>query len=150
MIEIREASAADAATLAELRWEFRAGRDPAVEDHAAFVARCTAWMAGELTAGRWRAWVAVVDGGIVGHVWVHPIEKVPNPVGERHRHVYLSNLYVQPAARGGLGTTLLNTALAWARDNGVDRVVLWPSKRSVTLYQRQKFRRGDDVMELRC
>jgi len=144
---IRPAESADAPRLAELRWEFRAGREPAVEDHAAFVNRCTAWMTRELGASNWRAWVALADGAIVGQVWVHLILKLPNPVGERDRHAYLSNLYVQPAARGGVGSALLETALDWCRAEGVDRVVLWPSKRSVSLYRRHAFKRDYDVME---
>ena len=146
--EIRAATVADARALAELRWEFRAGRDPAVEEHQAFVDRCADWMARELADTSWRAWVALHEGRIVGQVWVHLIHKIPNPIGERDRHAYLSNLYVQPSARGGVGTALLETVLEWARANGVDRIVLWPSKRSVTLYQRHDFRRDFDVMEL--
>ena len=41
---IRPATKADAATLARLRYEFRASQDPAVEPEADFLARCTAWM----------------------------------------------------------------------------------------------------------
>ena len=144
---IRPATPGDARTLAELRWEFRAGRSPSVEDQAAFIDRCTAWMARELAGDAWRAWVAVDGNRIIGQVWVHLIYKVPNPVGERDRHAYLSNLYVQPSARGGVGTALLETVLEWSRASGVDRVVLWPSERSETLYRRYQFKRGSDVME---
>jgi GNAT superfamily N-acetyltransferase len=150
MIEIRQASVDDARALAELRWEFRAGRDPAVEEHHAFVERCTGWMTRELEAGRWRAWVAVSDGRHVGQVWINAIEKVPNPIGERDQHVYLSNLYVQPAARGGVGTRLLESALDWASAHQVDRVVLWPAKPSESLYRRHGFKRDAKVMELEC
>lgn len=149
MIAIREAVPADAAALAELRWEFRAGRDPAVEPREAFVERCTQWMRHELTAGTpWRAWVAARDTRIIGQVWIDTLQKVPNPIAERERHAYLSNLYVQPAERGGIGARLLEMALAWTAANGVDRVVLWPSERSVTLYARHGFTREGDVMEL--
>ena len=147
--EIRSATPVDARMLAELRWEFRAGRDPAVEERQAFVDRCAAWMASELAGTAWRAWVAHQSGRIVGQVWVNLIQKLPNPIDERERHLYLSNLYVQPAARGGVGTALLETALEWAGDNGVDRVILWPSARSVGLYTRHQFRRDADVMELK-
>jgi GNAT superfamily N-acetyltransferase len=151
MIDIRTATSADAAILAELRWEFRAGREPATQTHAAFVKRCAAWMRRELATGNaWRAWVAVHDGVIVGQVWVHTIQKVPNPIAESERHVYLSNLYVQPAERGGVGTQLVGTVVAWARANGVDRVVLWPTRRSVTLYLRFGFSQGGEAMELKC
>lgn len=155
MIDVRDATPADAAALAELRWEFRAGRDEPVEKHDAFVERCAAWMRRELTAGDpWRAMVAVAvdhqDTPIVGQVWIHLFRKVPNPVGDRERHLYLSNLYVQPAARGGAGTILLRKVIDWARTNGVDRIVLWPSARSVSLYRRHGFTVEGEVMELTC
>ena len=106
-------------------------------------------MARELAGQAWRAWAALDGDRIIGQVWVNLIHKVPNPIGERDRHAYLSNLYVQPSARGGVGTALLETVLEWARATAVDRIVLWPSKRSVTLYRRHQFRRDVDVMELR-
>lgn len=139
MIEIRPAAAGDAAALAALRWEFRAGKTPATEDRAAFVVRCAEWIRTELIAGRWFAWVAEQDGRIVGHVWLQPIQKIPNPNGERERHGYLSNLYVTPSARGGIGTRLLQTAIGWAAANGIDTVVLWPTERSRPLYGRNGF-----------
>jgi GNAT superfamily N-acetyltransferase len=151
VIAVRAATPADAEALAELRWEFRAGRDPAIEPRAQFVERCTDWMRGELTAGDpWRAMVAVHEARIVGQVWLHLLRKVPNPVGDRERHLYVSNLYIQPAARGGAGKVLLQTVIEWARANGVDRIVLWPSEKSVTLYLRHGFTQGGDVMELTC
>ena len=149
MTDVRRASSADAGAMAELRWEFRAGREPATEPHDAFVARCAAWMRGELTSGAaWRAGVAHRDETIVGQVWLHTIPQIPNPVTEAERHAYLSNLYVKPSDRGGTGTRLLEAAIAAARADGVDRIVLWPSGRSVTLYLRHGFSHGGDVMEL--
>ncbi len=149
MIEVRVASANDARALAELRWEFRIARAPANETHDAFVARCEEWMRRELaSAARWRAWVAVVDGTIVGQTWVQTIDKMPNPTEERERHAYVSNVFVQPAFRGGVGARLLEAAVAWARANTIDRVILWPSARSVTLYERHGFTHNGDVMEL--
>jgi GNAT superfamily N-acetyltransferase len=149
MIDIRRAQPSDATALAELRWEFRAGRgDPPVESHDAFVARCAAWMRRELGAGAaWRAWLGEDDGRIVGQVWLHTINKVPNPIAERERHAYLSNLYVTPVARGGVGTRLLEAALAQAAADGVDSVVLWPSARSRSLYLRHGFTPNGAVLE---
>jgi GNAT superfamily N-acetyltransferase len=150
VIDVRPATVADADALAELRWEFRAGRDEAVEDRSAFLARCAEWMRRELAGTAWRAWVAVRDGRIVGQVWLQVVRKMPNPIGERDRHGYLSNLYVMPSERGGIGTRLLRSAIDWAAADRVDRVVLWPSAQSVTLYARHGFTRQGDVMELRC
>jgi len=149
MIEIRSATSADAAALSELRWEFRTAYRQAVETHDVFVRRCAAWMRRELTTANWRAWVAVDKGVIVGEVWVHPIQKIPNPVAESETLAYLSNLYVRESARGGVGTQLLDAALAWARAHRVERILLWPSRRSVTLYLRNGFSQGGEVMELK-
>ena len=149
VIDVRPASASDAGALAELRWQFRVARAPATEAHDAFVARCAEWMRAELaSAARWRAWVAVAGAAIVGQAWLQTIEKMPNPVEERERHAYISNVFVQPAFRGGAGSRLVEAALAWARANEFDRVILWPSARSVTLYERHGFTHRGDVMEL--
>jgi len=152
MTDIRPATPADADGMAALRWEFRAGRGvPPTETREGFIARCTAWMVRELgSAGSWRAWVAVHDGRLAGQIWMHTIDKVPNPIDERERHGYISNLYVTPDLRGGVGSRLLTTTLDWAAANGIDRVVLWPSPQSKTLYLRHGFTRDGDVFELTC
>jgi ribosomal protein S18 acetylase RimI-like enzyme len=150
VIDVREATAADAPALAGLRWEFRSGRAPNIETREAFVERCAAWMRRELTDGKiWRAWIAEQHGVIVGQVWLQVFPKLPNPTEEPEQQAYLSNLYVTPSARGGAGTRLLDAALAWARAQKVDYVVLWPSARSVTLYERLGFTRRGRVMELK-
>ncbi len=150
MIAIREAGARDAAALAVFRFDFRAGIGDANERREAFIARCAAWMAAQLAGGPWRAWVAESDDAIVGQLWLQVVPKLPNPVGEREHHAYISNLFVAPGSRGGVGTRLLETALAWADAHEVDRVVLWPTPRSRPLYQRYGFTANGDVMERTC
>ncbi|HEV2986173.1 MAG TPA: GNAT family N-acetyltransferase [Vicinamibacterales bacterium] len=150
MIEIRPATPADARALAELRWEFRAGKTPPTEAHEAFVARCASWMSAELERGAWRAWVADESGRIIGQIWLQLLSKLPNPAAERERHAYVSNVYVTPTARGGIGTRLLQTAIDWAAANDVDRVVLWPTARSRSLYRRHGFVANGGVLELTC
>jgi GNAT superfamily N-acetyltransferase len=149
MIRIRPAKVADAKILAELRWEFRSAQDPPVEAHDVFVRRCAAWMRRELRqGGSWRAWVASHDRVVVGQVWLDTVGKIPNPAVERERLAYLSNLYVAVSARGGTGTRLLEAALDWCRAHEIERFVLWPSKRSVTLYLSHGFTVGGTLMEL--
>ena len=150
MSDIRAAVPADARALAELRWEFRAGKTPPTEAHDAFVDRCHTWMSEELERGAWRAWVAEQDGLIVGQIWLQLLSKLPNPAEERERHAYISNVYVTPAARGGVGTRLLRTALDWATGHDIDRVVLWPTMRSRSMYQRFGFVANGGVLELTC
>jgi GNAT superfamily N-acetyltransferase len=94
--------------------------------------------------------VAEEDGRVVGQIWLQLLSKLPNPAEERERHAYISNVYVTPAARGGVGTRLLQTAIDWTRANDVDRVVLWPTERSRSMYQRHGFVANGGVLELTC
>jgi ribosomal protein S18 acetylase RimI-like enzyme len=149
MTQIRRATPDDAAILAQLRWEFRSDRPDVSETHDAFVARSTEWMRAELAGSTWRVWVAVQNDRIVGNVWLGTIPKIPNPGAEREQHAYISNVYVTPSARGGIGRALLEAALEDAAARA-DRVILWPSALSKTLYARYGFAQTGDVMELKC
>ena len=149
-VSIRLAAPDDAATLARMRHAFRASLGVAVEDEATFVARATAWMTQRLgeAGGPWRCWVAVHDGVIAGHLWLQTIEKIPNPIVELERHAYITNVFVDEALRGaGIGQRLMDAALAFCREQGVDSVILWPTSRSRTLYARNGFAVRDDIME---
>jgi RimJ/RimL family protein N-acetyltransferase len=152
---IRPATAADAPRLARLRWEFRVaayGRPEEGED--AFVARCLQWMRERLgdSRGSWHVWVAERedDGELTGQIWLQLIEKLPNPSDEPEWHAYISNLYVRPSARGGLGTQLLQRCLDWLakapHDRTIHDIVLWPSPQSRSLYERHGFTVRDDVL----
>ncbi|HEX6534148.1 MAG TPA: GNAT family N-acetyltransferase [Gemmatimonadaceae bacterium] len=149
--DIRFATAADARALARLRFAFRSAIAPPEEDEATFVARCERWMAERLAGGDgWRAWVAERDGGIVGNVWLHLIEKLPNPVAEPESHGYITNFFVLEHARGaGVGAALLGAALGEGERLQLDAVILWPTPRSRSLYERHGFAVRDDLMERR-
>ena len=150
MLTVRAAGVSDAAELARLRYEFRSVERPAVESQDAFVERCTSWMRERLTPGSsWHCLVAEQGGATVGHVWLEVVDKVPNPgANEPERHVYLTNLYVRPEARGGPGSALVEAALAWCRERGADTVILWPSEKSRTLYARYGFAPSSDILAL--
>jgi GNAT superfamily N-acetyltransferase len=147
---VRPAVPDDAPALAELRWEFRAGRGAPLEARDAFVSRCVSWMRRQLaTCESWRAWVAEAGDRIVGQVWIHTIPKLPNPTGERERHAYLSNLYVTPDARGGLGAKLLDCAVEWCEAAEVDSILLQPTPLSRALYMRHGFTERVGFLELK-
>ena len=147
---LRAGGTADAAALARLRYAFRADLDTPAETEAAFLARCRAWMETRLASGPWRSWVLEQDGGLVGTVWLQLLEKLPNPVAEPEWHGYISSLFVLPEARGlGLGSRLLAAAVAECDRRGCDAVVLWPTPRSRSLYQRHGFAVRDDLLERR-
>jgi GNAT superfamily N-acetyltransferase len=147
-MHIRRAVADDASALAALRWQFRSeGRGALSETEAAFVERCSLWMRDRLTGdGRWAAWVAEEAHQLVGQIWAQIIEKLPNPTHEPEQHAYISNLYVKPFARGGVGTKLLEACLAWLAEQDVDTILLWPPAASRPLYERHGFNRADTIL----
>jgi GNAT superfamily N-acetyltransferase len=146
----------DAAMLAKLRFDLRASLHELREDETTFVERCTRWMRERLGPeradsgdGRWQCWIAERDGALVGSVWLQLIEKIPNPIAAPESYVYLTNFYVQPEHRShGIGSQLLDAALSWSRNNNAELVLLWPTERSKTLYERHGFVPADDFMEL--
>jgi GNAT superfamily N-acetyltransferase len=150
-LSVRRAGPGDAPALATLRWEFRAEMGQATEPREAFEARARVWMAERLASGgAWRAWVAEDGSGDpVGCLWLQFIEKVPNPGAEEELHGYVTSVYVAPAGRGGgTGAALVEAALAECTAAGVDSVVLWPTSRSRSLYERYGFAVPGDLLEL--
>jgi GNAT superfamily N-acetyltransferase len=143
---IRPATPSDALRLAELRYEFRSPRAANTESREEFLERCTAWMQAHLASGRWFCWVAVRDERIVGHVWLNLLEKIPNPVAEAESHGYITNMYVQEASRGGVGGALMDAALAFCARREVDSIILWPTQRSRSLYQKKGFSATGSIM----
>jgi GNAT superfamily N-acetyltransferase len=147
---IRLATASDALPLAKLRFAFRSGLGQVSESQDEFVERCEAWMRERLREGsRWRCWIAEQGQALVGNVWVQLIEKIPNPVVEAEYHAYVTNFYVRDEARGeGTGTMLLSGVLEWCKSQDVQAVLLWPTRRSRALYERQGFSVRADILGL--
>lgn len=86
------------------------------------------------TPPRGAFWVIRDDSRVVGSVGV---ERLDAETAELHR------LYVDASLRGrGLGQKLVETVLAWCREEGVRRLVLWSDTRfehSHRLYRRLGF-----------
>jgi GNAT superfamily N-acetyltransferase len=98
---------------------------------------------------RWRCWAAEEEGRLIGAVWVQLVEKIPNPRLETEYHAYLTNFYIAESARGrGLGTQLLQTAIKWCESREVHAIILWPTDRSRSLYERHGFSVREYIMEL--
>jgi GNAT superfamily N-acetyltransferase len=148
--EVRFARVSDASVLAVLRYDLRSSTGRATEPRADFIRRCTSWMETRLhETERWRCWVAEEHGRLIGAVWVQLIEKIPNPRFETEQHGYLTNFYIEEPARGrGLGSRLLREAIKWCESRGVHAIILWPTDRSRSLYQRHGFAVREDIMEL--
>ena len=149
--QVRRASPADAPALAQLRYDFRTELDPPAEPGAVFVERCKTWMAPRLgPSSTWRCWLAELGGTPVGTLWLQLIEKLPNPVGHRDYHGYVTSVYVVPPLRAaGIGSALVQACVAEADALELDALFLWPTERSRPLYARHGFTVRDDLLERR-
>ena len=146
---IRLASERDTTELAKLRFALRTRDSRNVETEAAFLKRCELWISEALRETKWRCWVAECDGILVGALWLQLIEKIPNPTFESECFGYITNFFVTESIRGkGLGSRILNEALTWCLEENVHSVILWPTEKSRSLYQRHGFAVPDDLLEL--
>lgn len=144
--DIRSATSDDAATLAVMRYDFRASLQPATEDRSAFIGRVETWMRDRLASPDWRAWVAVADDRIAGTIWLHRMEKMPNPVGEAAAIGYITNTFVLPDLQSsGIGSALLKAVIEFSEREGYHTLILWPAPRSRAFYMRQGFEPRDNV-----
>ena len=86
--------------------------------------------------------VAEQDGAITGYVWaaLEPLswKELRGPAG------FIHDLAVAEEARqSGVGTMLMDAALAWLRERGAPRVILWtaaPNESARSLFRRLGFR----------
>ena len=149
---VRRAVADDAAALARMRLAFkREDNDgaPSPVAEATFVDATSLWLRERLENGSWLAWVAEVDGQVCGHVFLHLVEKVPDPYAGSAVLGYVTNFYVTPDHRDlGLGRLLLDALRAHTRDENFDTIVVWPSERSASLYKRTGFALPQELLEL--
>lgn len=108
----------------------------------ALVADVVAGFAGGHDPASERGWIAEIAGERVGSVFL---------VRESAEVARLRLLLVEPAARGGgLGTRLVEECLAFAREAGYGRVVLWTSSAldaARRIYERAGFRLEEETPE---
>lgn len=146
---IRQATTADAAELARLRWTYHyeendAGTQPLEE----FSRILTDFI--ERGLGReWAVWVAEHDGRLICNMYVQIVVKVPRPGRPFAAYGYISNVYTAPAWRSrGVGGLVPQALIAWARERQLAFLVLWPSEATPPFYERHGFIRSPDGLEL--
>lgn len=149
MSDIRLAMQTDCASLVRLRYSFRSIPDADSETEIEFRNRCTNWMSSRLRQDNWRCWVVEQEDEIIGALWLQIIEKIPNPTNEPEFHGYITNVFVKESARGsGIGSRLIEMAIDYCKRLPVHAVILWPSEKSRTLYERHGFAARSDLFEL--
>ena len=91
--------------------------------------------------------LAEVDGVAVGMMNLAVFERMPRPGRPVSRWGYLANAFVLPEYRNqGIGKRLIMALLDHAASNDFARVVLSPSERSISFYQRAGFGPADELM----
>jgi len=150
-IQYREAIPSDAASLAELRWEFRFGSrsGPTAVSPSEFQRVFSEYISQSIESGEWVVWVAELSGEIIAHIYMHVFRKLPNPYAIEKYLGYISNVYTRPAFRSsGIGAALMDHVKDWAKNQGqMDVLFLWRSEESEAFYQRQDFQPNSHIME---
>jgi GNAT superfamily N-acetyltransferase len=149
-VSFRRAVIDDAGVLARLRWD---GAD--VEQtrggqvSAEFAARFGEFVGAAVEGEEWEIWVAERDGCVIGHVYVAAVRMVPRPGRLTRKWGYVSGVYIAPEERGkGAGSGLVRQAVEWAREAGLEFLLLAAEVGAVTLYERAGFVRSTDLLEL--
>lgn len=149
-VVVRRALPEDAAVLAHLRWAFKKEDHESGGPEICTIDEVERWIGGKLRGGSWVAWVVEADGLVVGHVFLNLVERVPEPFEHNRPIGYVTNFYVAPQHRNrGMGSALLDALREHARAEHIDVLIVWPSDRSVPLYQRAGFQRSEEVLEAR-
>jgi GNAT superfamily N-acetyltransferase len=146
---VRRAGPEDAGELARLRWRFRTEHEPEHrEPWETFMTWAVPFFGGALSEDRWAMWLAEAGGRAVGCACVGVVDVLPRPNRpEQRAWGYVTNVYVEPEHRGGLGAALLDEVVRWAERKGLETLVVWPSERSVSLYHRAGFAEPEVLLE---
>jgi GNAT superfamily N-acetyltransferase len=143
---VRRATAGDAEDLARLRWEhcfelYVIPSDPsAAMDADAFREAFERFLRESEVSGRWAVWVAEAGGRVVGTISVQRVIAVPTPWQVERGWGYVTSVQVDPTFRGrGVGRLMMDVAAAWAREEGLAELHLWPSEDSVAFYERMGY-----------
>jgi ribosomal protein S18 acetylase RimI-like enzyme len=150
-MECRIATQDDFAQLAELRWESRAeeGHEEPAVSREAFLQVCQAFFERCLKSGILTQWVALDGSEIVACLSVIKVPLVPRPCKLHDWFGYICDNYTRPAHRNcGIGSELLARAKKRAEIEDLELLIVWPSDRAVTFYERAGFRSDNSIMEL--
>lgn len=148
---IRLAGRDDADELARLRWDFSPDEIAASgQTFESFREGFSIWLSTALERGNWAIWVVEAEGRIVSNMYVNTVYKVPRPGQFHGKWGYVTNVYTEPAYRGrGLGAALMRRMTDWARQDGMELLLVWPSEEAVPFYERAGFVRCPEAMELK-
>lgn len=145
---IRPASTSDLETLVAHRCSmFRdmGHTDESVMDSMS--AKFRVWLLARMNSGDYRAWlVSAPDGSIAAGAGLWLMDWLPHMIGKGARRGNIVNVYTESGfRRRGLARLLMETALAWCRENGVDTVILHASPAGKSLYEDMGFKATNEM-----
>ena len=145
----RLATVKDVNCLARLFWEHTdefESRNPA--DKETFVSECAENIKQRLDKDLF-CWVVENDECIVAHANIIVAQKIPRPGKIVRRWGRLSTVRTIPEFRNqGVGGKLMETIKEWCREQGFEELLVGPSEKSVTFYERAGFKNDNEIMEL--
>ena len=144
-VTIRKATAEDLDQLVQLRLEMDAeeGAAPA----PGFPDQFREWYSAY--SERFTVVVADLHGQLLGTVWLERVERIPRPAGVPAAPFgYVTFTFVTREHRNaGIGQQMLELLRSEALKMGCETLIVWPSERSTTLYERGGFSRPGDLLE---
>ncbi len=99
--------------------------------------RCRPWLLTKMQSGEYLAWLATDQNGtIVAGTGLWLMDWIPHVVGKSTRRGNILNVYTERKfRRRGLARRLVEVAVAWCRENGIDTVILHASSEGRPLYE---------------
>ena len=147
----RRATPADVLIIADFRWRLKTddSATESVKRRSQFISDFVNWFDDACDHSRTLHWVAETEGRLSAIATVVIVNKVASPDNLHERWGYLTNVYALPEIRNrGVGADLLGEIKNWALSEGLEMLVVWPSDRSYSLYERVGFRRNADPLVL--
>jgi GNAT superfamily N-acetyltransferase len=134
---VRQASVADVDVIIEHRRKMFA--DMGAGDERArgvMVAAARPFVEASLRDGSYRAWLVEVGDRVVAGGGIAIVGFQPTPADPKPRRAWVLNMYTEPAfRRQGLARLVLETIVAWCREEGFERVYLHASDDGRPLYE---------------
>ena len=145
---IRAAVASDAGTIVAHRRAMFS--EMGYRDEETLDKMCAAfrpWLAAKMQTGEYLAWFAQgADGSIAAGLGLWLMDWPPHMIDPVPRRGNILNVYTEPHSRRlGLAGRLMETALAWCRDNGVRAVILHASADGRPLYESLGFKSTNEM-----
>ncbi|MDR3546546.1 MAG: GNAT family N-acetyltransferase [Candidatus Limnocylindrales bacterium] len=134
---VRRATAADIPALVELRVAFdrELAGDVPIEPADEHRGRIEEYLRSHVPDGRFRVWVAVGGGHVVGMAGLIVVDRPPHPRSRRAPEAMVFNVMTDPAwRRRGVATAMLQAVIADGRALGCRRLLLRTSDDGKRLY----------------